>query len=323
MGWTFTEEDFKARLLANLGQDYDLAGKFSGMKKPVSILHKKCGRIYTKSTASAASINGCYHCSPSRAKTDQEMFDIAEAANKGKYTYPGLHRRRTASGRIVLKIDTKCNACGKEMEKYYTHIARGNDCAKCKGKEPLNTQTFNERISEIKPDGSEYVLASEYVNNGEKVMMLHRTCGKEFSVRPNHFIDAGSRCPTCRSSSSGEKMLSHLLDSMSLTWSRQYSFEDCRNKSRLRFDFAVFDEKSREVALLIEFDGDQHRRPVDFFGGEKAFAYLKKNDGIKNEYCSSKGINLLRFTKEDMETMDDKIVEAIKEHKRRKQGWTT
>ncbi len=256
-------------------------------------------------------------------RSQSDIFHGLESKNPGRYIYLEMFHKELSSGNKVLKVITKCKKCMYVKEKYFSHLTRGNGCAKCIGKEPLNTQTFNEKISKIKPDGSEYVLASEYVNDGDKVTMLHRTCGKEFSVRPNHFVDAGSRCPTCRSRSSGEKMLSHHLDSMSLTWSRQYSFEDCRNKSRLRFDFAVFDEKSREVALLIEFDGDQHRRPVDFFGGEKAFAYLKKNDGIKNEYCSSKGINLLRFTKEDMETMDDKIVEAIKEHKRRKQGWTT
>jgi predicted Zn-ribbon and HTH transcriptional regulator/very-short-patch-repair endonuclease len=256
-------------------------------------------------------------------KSEDEIIQGLESKNPGRYIYLELLRKKLSSGRKVLKVVTECKKCMYVKEKYYSHLKRGNGCAKCIGREPLNTQTFNEKISKLKPDGHEYVLASEYVRDGDKVMMLHKTCGNEFSVRPNHFVDAGSRCPICRSRSSGEKMLKHVLGSMKLTWSRQHSFEDCRNKSRLRFDFAVFDEKSREVALLIEFDGDQHRRPVDFFGGEEAFTYLKKNDGIKNEYCSSKGINLLRFTKEDMDTMDVKIDEAMKEYERRKQAWTT
>lgn len=325
MGQKFTEEDFKARLLANLGQDYELVGGFSGMKEPASILHKKCGRVYTKSTASAASLTGCGHCSPSRRKSDSEIMLELEERNPEKFVYSNLIRAKQPSGGMALKVTTKCRACGYEKEKYVTHLIRekGGGCAKCRGKEPLTTETFNLKVSEQKPDGHEYELAGEYVNDETKVLMRHKICGSEFYVRPNHFVISGTRCHECKSVSSGEKMVAHRLDEMNLKWKRQYTFEDCVDKSRLRFDFAVFDEESGGIAFLIEFDGDQHHKPIGMFGGKKALKSQQARDKIKNSYCSEKGIPLLRFTRRDVKKIGTRIAEAVVEHNRRKQRWTT
>jgi len=35
------------------------------------------------------------------------------------------------------------------------------------------------------------------------------------------------------------------------------------------FDFAIF--KNGKLVCLIEFDGEQHYRPIDFLGGEDKF----------------------------------------------------
>ena len=44
--------------------------------------------------------------------------------------------------------------------------------------------------------------------------------------------------------------------------------------------------------LCIEFDGAQHYRPVF---GEHNFEQTQKHDKIKNEYCESHNIELLRI----------------------------
>lgn len=45
--------------------------------------------------------------------------------------------------------------------------------------------------------GSEYKLLSDYTGSQVKVTMLHTTCGNEYLVTPNVFLN-GKRCPRCR-----------------------------------------------------------------------------------------------------------------------------
>ena len=58
----------------------------------------------------------------------------------------------------------------------------------------------------------------------------------------------------------------------------------------LRFDFYLPDYN-----CCIEVDGRQHREIVSRFGGEKAFTQLQNNDKIKNKYCNSNNIHLIRI----------------------------
>jgi hypothetical protein len=62
----------------------------------------------------------------------------------------------------------------------------------------------------------------------------------------------------------------------------------------LHFDFAIFNSDDTLYGL-IEFDGIQHFRPVEIFGGKKAFIQSKARDGIKNDFCRKEGIKLLRI----------------------------
>jgi hypothetical protein len=50
-----------------------------------------------------------------------------------------------------------------------------------------------------------------------------------------------------------------------------------------------------KVNLVVEFDGEQHRRPVAKFGGEEAFKILQANDEIKNKLIPYNGIKLIRI----------------------------
>ena len=48
-----------------------------------------------------------------------------------------------------------------------------------------------------------------------------------------------------------------------------------------------------ELNIAIEYQGGQHDRPVDFFGGENAFLKIKENDSRKNKLCRKHGIKLI------------------------------
>ena len=72
-------------------------------------------------------------------------------------------------------------------------------------------------------------------------------------------------------------------------WAR---FKDLKHKSFLEIDFIV---KVGERKYAIEFDGLQHSKPIERFGGEEAFKTQQERDGIKTKYCEKNNIPLLRL----------------------------
>ncbi len=45
--------------------------------------------------------------------------------------------------------------------------------------------------------------------------------------------------------------------------------------------------------MAIEFQGEQHDKPIEFFGGEKAFQETKERDARKRNLCEQNGVYLI------------------------------
>ena len=71
---------------------------------------------------------------------------------------------------------------------------------------------------------------------------------------------------------------------------RQKTFPECKNIKLLPFDFYLPD-----LNMCIEFDGDQHHKIIQRFGGESGFIYRQNNDKIKTNYCENNNIFLIRL----------------------------
>lgn len=63
-----------------------------------------------------------------------------------------------------------------------------------------------------------------------------------------------------------------------------------------------------ELKLAIEYQGAQHFRPIEFFGGEKAFKKIQESDKRKKNLCEKNVIKLIYVVEEDDEK---KILEKL------------
>ena len=124
---------------------------------------------------------------------------------------------------------------------------------------------------------------------GEIVCVDHGS----FFQNPRNHINLSHGCPSCRSSK-GEDKIAKTLEDSGIRFTPQYTFDDCRDKGKLRFDFAVFNEND-DLFGLIEFHGEQHFKSVEFFGGKEAFYGRLKRDAIKRSYCAQNNIKLLEI----------------------------
>ena len=84
-------------------------------------------------------------------------------------------------------------------------------------------------------------------------------------------------------------------------------FESCKHKVPLPFDFYL-----SELQILIEFDGEQHFKIVEYWGGQEGLEERQLRDQIKNEWAKINNIKLHRIRyDENIEEKLDAIFQNI------------
>lgn len=140
---------------------------------------------------------------------------------------------------------------------------------------------------------------------GEKTVVIFKcTCGNVFfTTKRKFFTGTYCKCKECtKDISSYEKKVMNWLNKYGIDYIFQKSFDDCRNKNPLPFDFFIYDKN-----ILIEVDGEGHSYPVNFGGCSDSealilFEYMKDNDRIKTDYCLKNNIKLIRIPHYDIKT---------------------
>ena len=149
-----------------------------------------------------------------------------------------------------------------------------------------------------------YQILSPYIGAMDKIL-IDFNCGH----KPNWIIPSSLKrnhgCPIC-DESKGEKYVRIYLENNNIDFIQEYRFEDCRYKYTLPFDFYIPDNN-----LIIEFDGEQHYRENNYFGGNNIFKDTQKRDKIKNKYCKDNNINLLRIPYWELDSVEDILDEEF------------
>lgn len=280
MAKKITNEMIKQRLYDRVGDEYTLVSDYTRGSVKVDLLHKVCGEIYKVTTNHFFYDNSRCKCQLNikQPKVFEEEF---KAISKGKYTQLEVYKRNTT--KIAIRHE-ECGSIYKAMPKVFL---RGQGCPECFGNKVKTTEEFSKEVDELS-DG-EFSLMTEYINNRTHVIIRHIECGKEYPVIPKDFL-RGNRCPYCKQSK-GEKMVQRILDREGIDYEIQKSFDDLQNNyKKLPFDFFL-----PSYNLLIEYDGIQHFKEVQYFGGAKKLKAQKRRDAMKNAYAKCNNINLLRI----------------------------
>ena len=133
-----------------------------------------------------------------------------------------------------------------------------------------------------------FELLSDYVKVELKIKIKCKKCGNETFANPRDLLK-DYNCKLC-SPSKGEGSVIKFLLSNKINFKKEHTFEDCKDRARLRFDFYL-----EEYNVCIEYDGFQHYTPHKTFGGVREYISRRKRDMIKNRYCRKNNIKLIRI----------------------------
>lgn len=200
------------------------------------------------------------------------------------------------------KVKIICPIHGEFLQIPYHHY-NGKGCQKCSN----NVKTVDDFITKsINHHGLKYDYSNiEYSDTNTKVNIICPIHGV-FKQTPKHHYN-GSGCPKCKNSK-GEKEVINILKECKINFVVQKRFTECRYKFPLPFDFYL-----PELNTCIEYDGIQHFKPMEIWGGEKEFELIKLRDNIKNKYCLENNLTLIRVSKnDDIRKIINKIIDMKK-----------
>lgn len=287
-----------------------LTKEINGSKTRVKCKCKKCGYEWETSANKLMNCNsGCGICHHS-IKYTNDMF--VEYINNNRPDITPLEEYINDRTKILCK----CNNCNKEWMISPTHIKGGEGCPDCARIHLSNLfrkdyDVFVSQMNDI--DKTIEIISKEYKNTKEKVVCKCLTCNNIWSSLPLNLL-RGKGCPECKMST-GERTIIKYLNDNNIDYISQYSFKDCKNIKPLRFDFYI---PSKD--LLIEFDGEQHFKPIKFGSSNKSdkdifesFEYIQTNDSIKDNYCKNNNKKLLRIAYYDyhniINILDDNLLQ--------------
>lgn len=130
-------------------------------------------------------------------------------------------------------------------------------------------------------------VEEDYKNSVDKVWI---GCPKHsfFKQSPASHL-SGSGCPICNKSN-GETEVERFLKENDIKYSCQQKFDGCLSDigRHLYFDFYLPDKN-----IAIEYNGAQHYKVVERFGGEEAFNKIVSSDTKKVDFCKNNNIRLI------------------------------
>jgi hypothetical protein len=192
--------------------------------------------------------------------------------------------------RAVCKCD-----CGNDFIGRKADIASGHtqSCG-CLQSEMTSISNVKDWCGYVSDSGVKFLRQHHTNNKGQWIWECRcPLCDSLFYELPAKVNNGHTTSCGCRKQSFGEQYIASLLEELCIDFKQQYIFNDCKHIYNLRFDFAIF--SNNNLLGLIEYDGRQHFEPVDVFGGQEGFKKTKNRDEIKNIYCNTHGIPLLRL----------------------------
>ena len=117
-------------------------------------------------------------------------------------------------------------------------------------------------------------------------------CGNKFVARGPQLRFGKSISCGCLSTSKWELWLSQYLDTHGCNYEQQKFYPDLRGVGNgyLTYDFCIH---TNEFDVLVECQGLQHYKPIDYFGGLSKFNVQVEHDRLKREYARKQNIRLI------------------------------
>ena len=166
-----------------------------------------------------------------------------------------------------------------------------HECKRCSYEKRANLLAFKasdmiNHANNVHSDKYDYSLVPNEVRCDNSIPIICKFHGI-FNQTPYHHVNRGQGCPFCKSSHLEKEVESFLKEKM-IDYKRHKRF-DWLGLQHLDFYLPKYN-------IAIECQGEQHYKPIDYFGGNDGFMSQKERDLRKFGKCKDNNVELLYFT---------------------------
>lgn len=268
-----------------------LSNEYKNCKSKLKIICS-CGNIF-ETTFGKFRFRGKHSCNScsykdrgiKQRKTNSEFLKEVFDLVGDNYTFMEEYKGNDTKLKVVH------NKCGYEYEVSPSNFIgnkskEGTRCPQCNNH---ILYTYLDVYDFISSNSKCELLSKKYEGIDNKIK-IKCACGETFYSTFYNFKYRNKRqCRTCSNKqSTSERETEKILKSNNIVYETENPLIKTNDGGFLRFDFYL-------KSIIIECDGAQHFKPVDYWGGEEYFNKLKTHDIIKNTYCIDNNIPLIRI----------------------------
>lgn len=309
-----TKEDFQLEIDQKFGKSYKVIYSHGGVRGTMKV-HHDCGaswectpRSINDSKRTAHSF--CPICARKEIKTSRREKAVTRNI---RYWTDELDLDKdvsivdyTISDKGTCNIVFSCSSC-KHMFTYNTkRVPQVVKCKKCSSALLMLKQRL--------PKDLEIVNYNK--ENRDYITIRHNSSNcnyAEFTTRLDVYMSKEPRCYVCERMrrelvSKPVRELSDYFDERNIAYKREVVLPNCINPRTgypLRFDFEV---ETPNGLKYIEYDGEQHFYQVQGWGD---LATTQFRDSVKNKFCKTHGLPLLRVPYTEYKNMYSLVDEFI------------
>ena len=294
---TMSTDEWKALAREKHGNKYDYSESvYQGFSTPVKIICPKHGEFWQAGGAHAQLGQGCFRCAAEESNSHHlmskdEFIQQARRVHGDYYDYSHVEPEHFYRNQEVKII---CPKHGSFYQLVSKHLL-GAGCLKCAGKDKMSTEEFITALKDLYGNKYKYDRI-KYLN---KYTFVELGCPIHGYVkcRPESLM-LGKGCRMCNASQ-GEVSVEEWLKEHRFPYVREFSLPGYT----YRYDFAL-----PEYKILIEYDGQQHFMPIDYYGGEEGYRKRVGNDKIKTKLARDNGWVLIRLPY----TLEERILVVLR-----------
>ena len=278
--------------------NYDQVQQYTGIQNKITILCRQHGP-FKQTPHSHLKGHGCPRCGTERAaathrSNTEEFIEKAQKVHKDVYLYDRVDYRHCQK-----PIELICKQHGVFEQTPTAHL-EGQGCPRCGVERRVdvlrsNTEEFIEKAQKVHKDVYLYDRV-DYRHCQKPIELICKQHGV-FEQTPAHHL-VGKGCPYCRISR-GERAVASWLDAHNVAYATEWTDHNCiAIRAVARFDFYLPKHNT-----IIEYDGEQHFKPLTSWFGNKqtkreAAAKLREVqqvDAKKTTWAVDNGYTMIRI----------------------------
>lgn len=186
-----------------------------------------------------------------------------------------------------------CNLCGLDFQRTPSTWLQ-KSCPQCgRHNNMYSVEQRQKMVDDIFGVGEFQVLSTGCAT--QQFVVKHK-CGFVRKTQFSNFIRS-TGCPKCTETmSKGERRIVNFLMAHDI----QYIAQMKMGETKQSFDFFI-----PHLNVAIEYNGEQHYKPIETFGGKERFIQQQQYDKKKVEYCKEHNITLKIISYKEYDLIED------------------